>query len=376
VEFGANTAFAYFVIIAILFWSSYKVFVIPFFALGAELTDDFNERTSLRVWSSVFMYCAVMIASAAPPLILEMTEKSGGSGTDGWHNVGLIFGVAIAITILICWLFTKGGELVTRDAYSVEAAQAEKENFFSSFFNNIVSLFKIKPTKFLVFSVLFWSIVSSMSSGGLVYIMTNIVPLSGTHQSTVFVVMSLAGIAWLPLINAGAAKTDKQKIYFSFMAVSAVGLIAFYFFGFASMLVIMVFVVLFQFGNSTFWTLYYSMMYDISELDEFITGKRREGSIAALMSFSQKLGAAIALWLTGTILEMGGYDGMLDVQSDGAIQSVMLVNTLIPGILGILAVIFASGYPLTRSRFDALTNALALKKEGKEYTTEGFERLL
>ena len=66
VDFGTNAKFAYFVVLAILFWSCYKTYVIPFFALGAELTDDFNERTSLRAWASVFLQLAVMLASAAP----------------------------------------------------------------------------------------------------------------------------------------------------------------------------------------------------------------------------------------------------------------------------------------------------------------------
>ena len=80
VDFGTNAKFAYFVVLAILFWSCYKTYVIPFFALGAELTDDFKERTSLRAWASVFLQIAVMIASAAPPMILEMAGKAGLQG--------------------------------------------------------------------------------------------------------------------------------------------------------------------------------------------------------------------------------------------------------------------------------------------------------
>ena len=77
VSFQGNAKVVYFTVMAILFWTCYKVYVIPYFALGAELTDDFNERTSLRVWASVFLYGAVMVASAAPPMILELTGNAG-----------------------------------------------------------------------------------------------------------------------------------------------------------------------------------------------------------------------------------------------------------------------------------------------------------
>ena len=108
VDFGTNAKFAYFVVLAILFWSCYKTYVIPFFALGAELTDDFNERTSLRAWASVFLQIAVMIASAAPPMILEMAGKAGLQGAKGWNAVGVIFGLIIIICAFICWTCTRG----------------------------------------------------------------------------------------------------------------------------------------------------------------------------------------------------------------------------------------------------------------------------
>lgn len=240
VDFGTNAKFAYFVVLAILFWSCYKTYVIPFFALGAELTDDFKERTSLRAWASVFLQIAVMIASAAPPMILEMAGKAGLQGAKGWNAVGVIF------------TFT----------------------------------------------------------------------------------------------------------------------------GFPSFGVWLVFVSIFAFGNCAFWTLYYSMMYDISELDEFKNGTRREGIISALMSFFQKLGAAIATWVMGLLLSAGGYDGTAAVQSESALHMIKYLVTVLPAALAIIAALLAIAYPITGKRFDALLEALKLKREGKEYSTDGFKELL
>jgi len=375
VDFGSvNIKFIYFCAVAILFWSSYKVFVIPFFALGAELTDDFNERTSLRVWASVIMYLAVMLASAAPPMVLQMTAEAGGSDTQGWNNVGLIFAAFIAITLLICWWATKGGELVTKETYKVEKNNENKA--ISSFFINIISVFKVKPSKFLVGSVLCWAVVCAMVSGGLIYLMESNLGYGPEQQSTCYVILALAAIFWLPFINYSAAKFDKQRVYVITMLFSGLCMVAFNFLNFPNMAMFVTFLFLFNLGNSSFWTLYYSMMYDISELDEFINGKRREGTIAALMSFSQKLGAALAMWLTGQILQSGGYDGSQIVQSASAESAILAVNTWVPGVIGIMAAVFALGYPLTRKRFNALMGALEAKREGKEYNTEGFEKLL
>lgn len=375
IDVSADAKYIYYIIVSILFWTSYTAYVIPYFALGGELTDDFNERTNLRSWASVFMQGAVTIASAGPPFILAQTAAAGGSGLDGWRNVGIIFALITALTIFICWKTTKGGELVTRGEYNVEENKQEG-NPVANLFKNFGAILKLKPTKYLALSVFGWALVTSLNSSGLVYVMTSIMGLKEGTQSIMFVILTACGILWLPVINMAAAKTDKQKVFFLFMLISGIGLLLFRFIGFGAIPILIIFMAVFAFGNSTFWTLYYSMMYDISELDEFINNKRREGVVAAFMSFTQKLGAAVAMWMTGFLLEIGGYDGSAAVQSEEAINAIMNAVCTIPGIIGILAAVFAFFYPLTKPRFTALTKAIALKKEGKEYSTEGFEKLL
>ena len=182
-----------------------------------------------------------MVASAAPPMILELTGNAGGDGTAGWHNVGWIFGALIALTIFLCWRGTKGGELVTKEVYTVENGRTSG-NFIAAFFRNIASIFGVKPAKFLVLSVLLWSVVSSMTSGGLVYLMTSVLGYSAGLQSTCFLVRSLAGIAWLPLINFGSARFDKKRVYITLL-ISAVLLIAFNFSGFPTVAFVIAYVI-------------------------------------------------------------------------------------------------------------------------------------
>lgn len=375
VELGSNAKFVYYVAIAMLFWTCYTTYVIPYFALGAELTDDFNERTSLRAWASVFIYLAVMLASAAPPMILSMTEKAGGTATLGWNNVGIIFGVLLVLTAVICWFFTRGGELKdkNRDLLPQENNKnVHKENIIK----NIISILKIKPTRYLSISVFAWAVVSAFLSSGPVYLMTSNLGYSAEKQSSFFVLMTLFAIAWLPVIIYCSGKFDKKSIYSFAMLISAIGMGIFTFIGFPSFAILVIFVAIFGFGNSTFWTIYYSMMYDISELDEFINDKRREGTISALMSFFQKLGSAMAMWLIGLFLQLGGYDGTLALQPESAQNMILYINTFIPAIFGLIAAVCAFVYPLTGIRFEALMNALKAKRQGLEYTIDGFEKLL
>jgi len=355
----------YYIVISMLFWTAYTAYVIPYFALGAEVTNDFDERTNLRVWASYFMYAAVMIASAAPPMIVSTCEKMGMTTVQGWRTVGTLFGILTVLVIFICWWSTKGQEIVT----PIDP-NAKKEGIIKAY----TDMFKLKPVLPLVISVLLWSWVSSMQSGGLVYLMTHNLDYSAERQSGVMVFLSVMAMVWLPVINKLADKFDKKKVYVYSMAFSGAALAVFGFIGFPVFALLLVEIALYCFGNSTYWTIYYSMMYDISELDEFINGERREGAISALMSFGQKLGAAIAMWLSGQLLEMGGY-GVAGMEAS-ATAMVLRMNTLIPGILGILAAVVAIAYPLTREKFAAISDALQKKKAGQAYSTEAFKELL
>ncbi len=363
----------YFIIMAILFWTVYTSYVIPYFALGAELTQDYEERNSLRAWASVFIYLAVMLASATPPIIVSWVEGRGGSLTDGWNTVGVSFGVLIFIVIFISWYFTRGGELYSQNEEETqEKKKGEKVNIFKTF----VEIFKLKPTKSLAATVFLWSFVSAMYNAALVYLMTNCLGYNAGLQSTYFFLMSAIAIIQVPFINYAANKWGKRGTYIGTTLFSGIGFVAFTIIGFPSFAFMVVYAVIVMLGTTTYWTLYYSMMYDISELDEFVNEKRREGSITAIMAFCQKLGSAVALQAIGLVLQMGGYDAALEVQPESALTAIMQLNTSIPGVIGIIGAVIMFAYPLTAKRFTALRKALDAKNSGKEYTTEGFEKLL
>ena len=188
--------------------------------------------------------------------------------------------------------------------------------------------------------------------------------------------MTIISILWIPAVNLLSGKQDKRTALCICIIISSITCFIFSITGIDSFVPLLAFIIFVQVGISAYWTLYFSMMYDISELDEFISGFRREGTITALMSFSQKIGAAIATWLMGQLLAYSGYDAMLEIQNHSAQNMILYINTLIPGIFGILALIFALLYPLTGHRFSLLIQALAAKRSGKEYTTDGFKKLL
>ena len=272
---------------------------------------------------------------------------------------------------IICWTSTKGKEPVNEKASeSSDNASPKRKNIFKSYWE----ILKLRPVKFLGLSVILWALVCSMASSGPVYLMTNNLELSASKQSLVFTLCSLFAIMWVPVINLLCKKFDKKYVYCYAMMFSGAIMAIFGLIGISTFALLIAMIFFFTFGNTTFWTLYYSLMYDLNELDEYINGQRREGAIAALMGLCQKLGSALGLQILGIVLQIGEYG--VAGQEERASHFIVYANTLIPGLIGILAAICVISYPMTKSRHQSLTSALEKKKHGDDYNEDNFQELL
>ncbi|MCQ4635796.1 glycoside-pentoside-hexuronide (GPH):cation symporter [Anaerovorax odorimutans] len=368
-DMSMNAKIAYAIILSIIFWTCYTVYTIPYFALGAEVTQVFEERTSLRLYAAVFLHAATMIASSTPPMIVQKSIDMGMSVQRGWSNVGLIIGLVIFIGIVICWICTRGREL---PAEKTVVKKEDKVNIFRT----IGQIFKLKPTVPLAVATFCGAFVCTMASNGMVYIMTNKLGFNAGRQSLLLLIIPALAIVFLPLISAFTKRFDKRTVFMFCLGFGGISLAIYYFIGITGVPSLVIWGICYQVANSSLWALYYAMMYDISEVDEFKNGKRREGIITASMAFFQKIGGSVALSVTGFVLSYGGYDGTLNAQPASAITAIDSICTVIPGIIYIIGCVALIFYPITGKRYKALLTALEAKKTGREYSTEEFEKLL
>lgn len=367
VNFSPGVKNAYYVIMAVLLWTSYTGYVIPYFSIGAEITQDFNERNTLRSYATIFMGIAVLLASAAPVLIADYVVKRGGTMQTGWTAVGAFFAIFIFIAIVLCWRFTRGREIEID--WSIEKP---KQRIIKTY----ISTLKIKTYRYLLIAIFVYLIGFSIALGQLVYLMTYNLGLDVGLQSLFWTLYAGLLIPFTPLINYLANKFGKRLIFILSMGLMSAVMFVFGIIGFSGFSSLIVFVIFFSFGNTVFWTLIYSMIYDMTEIDEFLSGKRREGAIIAFASFFQKLGAAVALWLAGTILDFSGYVANAEVQVESALKAIHYNCTLLAGVCTAICMLMIIIYPMNAKRFEALKEALALKNQGKEYSTDGFKELL
>lgn len=118
---------------------------------------------------------------------------------------------------------------------------------------------------------------------------------------------------------------------------------------------------------------------DVTDVDEMITGERREGVISTFSTFIKKFVQGFAAFGVGKILAGFGYDTQLAAaeQSQNAVFGVSICFTLIPVCFLILAFIAIMRYRLSKDQLDFIKGKIAEKKEnGKVELTDDEKKML
>ena len=117
-------------------------------------------------------------------------------------------------------------------------------------------------------------------------------------------------------------------------------------------------------GFSVQWVCPWSMLPDVIEYDEEITGERREGIYYGLWAFLTKFTSALGVAVSGWALDLFGYVPNVE-QTTRALLGIRLGFAIVPAIVIILSLPFLIWYPITRQKHAALVAKLAARKAGQ-----------
>ncbi len=353
----------YFAVMVVLFFTAFAVLEVPHLALIAEMTKDYDERTSIvsyrAVWSQL-----VSIAGGGLPLIMAgYFAGIFGSQRTGWSATGAVFGLVCIPLILIAWRATRGYELYPEDV------QVRARDIFDSALRN-------RPFRFTIGLYTFGIAGMNVAGAVMVYFMTHVMGFGEEKSSLAFVILFTCTALWVPLISFTSSRLGKRAAYFIFIGlwvlVQGVGIMflkpgndIFYFF----------LIFLASAGVVGVYMLGWTIIPDVVEVDEFKTGQRREGLYYGVVSFVQKVGCALALWLVGIVLSWIGY--VPDApQTDTALIGIKLLYGWGTALFLIISIIFCRLMPMTREKHKALREAIRLKNEGKGWDEKSIDDIL
>ncbi|MBQ9506714.1 MAG: MFS transporter [Clostridia bacterium] len=374
--------------VSVLIWLFYTTYTIPYYAVIAEITEDYDERTQIRGMSSLINAFCIGLGNALPALV----GMAVGAFTIAYIHVAGGLAMIAALTGFICAASLRG---VYQARMPKPDEPKQRGLGVAATAKTFGEILRLKPVKFFLLFVFFFLAGNSMLQSNLTYMVVHCIGVDYNEGIAVVIgVLVITMAVSVPVVTKVCEKTDRRTACLIFISVSAVGMLAVKLVGleatvggFHLMLALMPF--LLGLGLSAFWTVFYSMAYDIVELDEFVNGKngeRRESAITGFPQFVQKFGSATGILLQGVILSAYGYNATAESGADAAtfkrVEDAFVrngmenVSTLIPAAIITVALVFLILYPMTRKTYNALTTQLKNKREGKEYGTDELEKLL
>lgn len=350
----------YYMFIAILFHTAYSVVFVPYLSLLPEITRDYNERTSAVSYKTVWACIGSLAGSTGVVLILGQFSDE----KVGWSWTAAILGFFCIFLILHTWHGTRGWE-----RHTVDTDPLRFKEIFSALFGN-------RSLRYALVIFIF-SIAANYALAAItMYFLRYWMAFTEQQISLYFLIFFVTCALWVPLITFLTNRIGKPASFIIFMCIWALTCTI------GHMLVqpgqdvfMYALACLDSLGMAATFQLCWSMIPDIVEIDEFKTGRRREGLFLGTTSFVFKAGIALSVLIVGQLLNLIGYTPETADSPSVLLGIRIIFGPFLAGMI-LVSIVTAFFFPITRKRHKALLKAIEAKKAGETWDEEAIKKLL
>ncbi|WP_437614605.1 glycoside-pentoside-hexuronide (GPH):cation symporter [Erwinia sp. V71] len=296
---------------------AYTAINIPYCSLGGVITNDPGERVSCQSYRFVMVGIATLILSLS---LLPLAEWFGGDNKARGYQMAMgVMAIIGLFMFLFCFATVRERikpAVPTNDDLKADLKDVWKNDqwvriLLLTFCNVCPGFIRMAATMYYVT----WVMQQS------------------TGFATMFISLGVVGM----MIGSTLAKllTDrwcKLKVFFWTNIVLAIFSTSFYFLDPHATVLVVVAYFLLNIFHQIPSPLHWSLMADVDDYGEWKTGKRITGISFSGNLFFLKVGLAVAGAMVGFLLSLYGYDAGAKQQNATAINGIMLLFTVIPGI--------------------------------------------
>jgi glycoside/pentoside/hexuronide:cation symporter, GPH family len=335
--------FSYYVAIAIAFNTFYTIVNLPYTALTPELTQDYDERTSLNSFRFAFSISGSILSLVLALGIFAIFKRD-------LREQYLVLGAICAVLSVLPLYWCVWG---TRQRVQKTERQRLATHSESSlpYFQQLKIVFSNRPFLYVIGIYLCSWLAVQNTVAVIPYFVLSWMGLSNQVFTQVVIAVQVTALVMLFVWSAVSARVGKRAVYFMGMSLWIIAEIGLFFLQPGQVGWMYVLAVFAGFGVSTAYLIPWSMMPDVIELDELNTGQRREGIFYGFMVLLQKVALAIGLFVVGQALEFSGYisttTGQVQ-QPEMALLAIRLLIGPIPTVILIVGLVLAYFYPISR----------------------------
>ncbi|MFH1853456.1 MAG: MFS transporter [Candidatus Neomarinimicrobiota bacterium] len=315
----------------------FTIYNIPYSAMVAEMTDDYNERLSVTSFRMAGSTIGVLLAGGLAMPLVDL----GGGAVAGFRLMGMVLGLLITIFCLAGFWGTRRANTISAIKPKIPALEHVKIAFRNTPFKRLMSMYFLQ------------SLAIGILMAGQIYYVKYVMGMPEAYVGIVSAVLFITAIAFIPVWVRIGIRLGKIRAYTIGVIILTVMLLSLLFTPPSQPVVFFLQMFLLGIGFSSFQLYPFSMLPDTIEFDELQSGLRREGIFSGVWASGQKTAYALGPSLIGFTLSLSGFV-VSPEQPETVITGIRLVFCLVTAVLFLLSLIPFRHYDLTENRFSEI----------------------
>jgi GPH family glycoside/pentoside/hexuronide:cation symporter len=356
---GAAGLFWYYLVVAVLLDLAFTAVNVPYAALTAELTQDYDERTRLSSVRLSFSIVGGVLAAFFHGIIVSQFPMDPKLG---YAVSAAIWAFAIAGPCFITFFGTREPD------FAINAKPAEGG---PGFIEGLRIAFRNKA--FLLVTMIYmlsWLAIQFAQNNLQIYT-KDWIKLDIKWFSFLLLAIQFSSFLWILIWAKVSERIGKQNVYYLGAGFCVLALLGMFFLQPGQVVATFLLGAMAGIGISVGYLVPWSMIPDVVELDELETGQRREGIFYGFFVFLQKMGLALGLFISGWALELSGYinatPGQPDpVQPASALLAIRVLIGPVSAAVLLLSFLAVRAYPITREKHAEIRAELIRRKAASQ----------
>ena len=332
----------------LLFDTMHTLVSTAYSALSPELTYDYDERTSLITVRMVFTVLGYILGAAATTPIAGVLKGVLGSEKAGYSGMGAVLGLIALTTVLVTAFGVKEPRRLAAKPSAIPP------------WRSVLLTFRNRPFMQLMAAQFFSSFSFTLLTSLLAYFVEYQMDMASQLPFLMLTLLGAIGLFLFPW-KAVSDRINKGPSYALGLLIASLAVICSFFLPHRPSVWLYGIAFVAGLGFSAQWVFPWSMMPDVVEIDQAMTGERREGMYYGMWAFLGKFTGALGIAVSGWALKLYGYVPNA-AQTDHALLGIRLFFGVVPSVVLILSLPLLFWYPITRASHARLRAQL----EGKE----------
>lgn len=378
-----SAMFFYILIMGLIYLLIYTVYVVPYTALGYELTTDYNERTRVLAWR---MYIGLFGSATVPglywlclklqKLLLRLPEYANDDASFQSFFVKILSSLGSGVGAAAFWMSIGLGGIILLSGILPATVCRERAQSQHQARIHILSAinYTLKNRPFMILCLAYIIIIFGLFAPGTLGLYVNIYYVFGNKEGAAFLQLLSgplsAAVSYLSLFLIGwiSVRWDKRRAMITGLLFTLIGVCSAWFTMTPKMPYLqLVSAFISCLGLQGCWLMVSSMVADVCDEDELKTGLRREGVYGAVNGLAMKAAMSFTLVAGGAMLKLSGCDPKVaEITGSVPLEIAMRMKIFMIGGQAMaiaFAIIIFLFYPITRQRAEETRRILDQRRQ-------------